>query len=121
MLQVMISVAIVMPEMGFDELPIRPVMRDETVTKKKPKMTIRMAATKFHCIGMPGVTARKIASSSEPTSTTVSGMSRSVRSRPPEPAAAPNSFTLSRNDATIVGSVRARVMSPAASTAPAPV
>ena len=53
MLQVMISVAIVMPEIGFDELPMRPVMRDDTVTKKKPKMTIRIAATKFHCIGMP--------------------------------------------------------------------
>ena len=116
-----ISVAIVMPEIGFDELPMRPVMRDDTVTKKKLKITIRIAATKFHCIGMPGVTARKSAMSSDPTRTTVSGMSRSVRSRPPEPAAAPKSFTLSRNDETMVGSVRASVMSPAASTAPAPV
>src|SRR5689334_15644739 len=32
---VKISVAIVMPEIGFDEVPIRPVIREETVTKKK--------------------------------------------------------------------------------------
>ena len=70
MLQVMMSVAIVMPEIGLDELPMSPVMRDDTVTKKKPKITIRTAATKFHCIGMPGVTARNSASSSDPTSTT---------------------------------------------------
>ena len=36
--------AIVMPEIGFDEVPIRPVMRDETVTKKKPKTMIRSDA-----------------------------------------------------------------------------
>ena len=35
--------AIVMPEIGFDELPISPVMRDDTVTKKKPKSTTRTA------------------------------------------------------------------------------
>ena len=42
--QVRISVAIVMPEIGFDEVPMRPVIRDETVTKKNPKMMVRMAA-----------------------------------------------------------------------------
>ena len=56
-----------MPEIGFDEVPMRPVMRDDTVTKKKPKMTIRIAARKLPCVGMPGATARKIASSSDPT------------------------------------------------------
>ncbi len=35
------SVAIVMPEIGFDDVPMRPTMRDETVTKKKPKTTTR--------------------------------------------------------------------------------
>src|SRR4029453_12558972 len=39
--QVRISVAIVIPEIGFDELPISPVMGDETATKKKPKMPMR--------------------------------------------------------------------------------
>ena len=37
----MIRVAIVIPEMGFDDVPMSPVIRDETVTKKKPKTTIR--------------------------------------------------------------------------------
>ena len=96
-------------------------MRDDTVTKKKPKITIRTAARKFHCIGMPGVIARNTASSSDPTSTTTNGMSRSVRSRPLAPPVAPNSLTLSRKEATIVGSVRASVIRPAARTAPAPV
>ena len=71
------------------------------------------------CVGRPGVTARKIASSSEPPSTIVIGMSRSVRDCAPPPAA-PKPFRPSRADATIVGSVRDSVIRPAASTAPAP-
>ena len=59
--------AIVMPEIGFDELPISPVMRDDTVTKKKPKSTTRTAARTLPCVGAPGLTTRKTASSSEPT------------------------------------------------------
>ena len=39
------SVAIVMPDAGFDELPTSPTMLELTVTKKKLKMTIRMAPT----------------------------------------------------------------------------
>ena len=54
--QVRMSVAIVMPEIGFDDVPMRPVMRDETVTKKKPKMTIRIAARKLPCVGSFGAT-----------------------------------------------------------------
>ena len=30
----MINVAMVMPEIGFEEFPINPVIRDDTVTKK---------------------------------------------------------------------------------------
>ena len=67
--QVTISVAIVIPEIGFDEVPIRPVMRDDTVTKRKPKTMTRIAARKLPCIGIFGATARKIASSSDPPST----------------------------------------------------
>ena len=40
MRQVAISVAIVMPEMGLDDEPMMPTMREATVTKKKPKTTI---------------------------------------------------------------------------------
>src|SRR5215471_15585713 len=71
---VRISVAIVMPEIGFDDDPMSPVMRDETVTKKKPKMTMSTAARKLPCVGIFGATARKIASASEPPSTTIAGM-----------------------------------------------
>ena len=35
MAQVAISVAMVMPLTGFEELPISPLMRDATVTKQK--------------------------------------------------------------------------------------
>ena len=115
----MISVAIVIPEIGFDDDPIRPVMRDDTVAKKKPKMMIRMATRKLPCVGSPGARARKRASSSEPPMTTVIGRSRSVRSWTP-PAPLPMPFSPSRADDTMVGIVRASVISPAASTAPAP-
>src|SRR6266849_2602016 len=106
--------------MGFEEEPISPVMRDDTVTKKNPKITIRTAARKLPCVGILGATARKIARANDPPRTTVAGRSRSVRvlttAEPP-----PKSLTLSRKDDTIVGIVRASVMRPEASTAPAPV
>ena len=111
----------VMPEIGLDEDPMSPVIRDDTVTKKKPKMTIRTAARKFPWVGILGATARKIASSSDPPSTKIIGRSRSVRICAAPLDFALKSFTLSRNDETIVGSVRASVIRPEASTAPAPV
>src|SRR5688572_13557068 len=119
MVQVRINVAIVMPEIGLDDEPIKPVMREETVTKKKPKTTIRTEARTLPCVGIFGATARKMASASDPPSTIDIGKSRSVRIcvAPPEPVL--KSFTLSRNDDTIVGMVRASVIDPEASTAPA--
>src|ERR1043165_9507012 len=41
--QVSSSVATVMPEIGFDEEPTSPVRREETVTNRKPKATMRSA------------------------------------------------------------------------------
>src|SRR5882757_4228704 len=35
--EVAMSVAIVIPETGLDELPINPTIREETVTKRNPK------------------------------------------------------------------------------------
>jgi hypothetical protein len=105
MTHVMISVAIVMPEIGFDDDPIKPVMRDETVAKKKPNRTTRTETRTLPCVGRPGMTARKMASSSEPPSTIDIGMSRSVRDCAP-PAAVPKPFSPSRADPMIVGSVR---------------
>ena len=116
----MISVAIVMPEIGFDDEPIRPVMRDETVAKKKPNSTIRIETRMLPCVGRPGVTARKIASSSDPTEhDRHRNVAFGAQSAPPPPPL-PKPFRPSRADETIVGSVRASVIKPAASTAPAP-
>src|SRR3989449_10914127 len=121
MLHVRISVAIVIPEIGFDDDPIKPVIRDDTVTKKKPNTSSSSDARKLPCVGILGATARKIASASEPPSTTASGRSRSVRNVAACDLPALKSFMLSRNDGTIVGTVRHRLMMPAARTAPAPV
>ena len=68
--QVAISVAIVMPEIGFDEVPMMPTMREDTVTKKNPKTTtsrpIRSEPGNGPC-GKPGRTVMSSASTSEPT------------------------------------------------------
>ena len=47
MAQVAMRVAMAMPEIGFEDVPISPVMRDETVTKRNPKTTTRSAATGY--------------------------------------------------------------------------
>src|SRR5437868_10812787 len=44
MAEVAMSVAMAIPEMGLDDVPINPVMREETVTKRNPKMTTKIAA-----------------------------------------------------------------------------
>ena len=44
--QVAMSVAIVIPEIGLEEDPIKPTMRELTVTKKNPKITT-MSAVKM--------------------------------------------------------------------------
>jgi hypothetical protein len=44
--QVSRRVAIVIPEMGFEDDPNKPTIRDETVTKKKPNKTISKPANK---------------------------------------------------------------------------
>ena len=45
--EVAISVAMVMPLMGLAELPIRPTIRELTVTKRNPKTTISSEAARF--------------------------------------------------------------------------
>src|SRR5688572_27512092 len=75
------SVAIVMPEIGFDDDPIRPTMREETATKKKPK--IRMSTPVRRLAGNPpvgrfgrnAITRTRI---TDPIATQEIGMSRSV-------------------------------------------
>ena len=69
----------VMPEIGLALTPISPVMRDDTVTKKKPNTTMSMAPSRLtpSC----GSTVSRRASATAPTSVTQIGRSRSVRSR----------------------------------------
>ena len=79
--QVSSSVAIVIPEIGFDEEPISPVIRELTVTNRNPKSTIKTAPTTRPTseVGIrlePAITPTK---ASEPNSTTDIGRSRSVR------------------------------------------
>ncbi len=46
MRQTINKVAIVMPEIGFDDEPTSPVSREETVTNKKPKTRIMIGANR---------------------------------------------------------------------------
>ena len=115
-----ISVAIVMPEIGFDDEPMRPVMRDDTVEKKKPKTTISSGrqdvALQRHA-RREGQEQREQQRADEHDAhrNLALGAQRGGRRR-----AAPNPFRPSAAELTIVGIVRASVISPAASTAPAP-
>ena len=81
--QVRISVAIVIPEIGFEDDPIRPTMRDDTVTKKKPNTITRSDARTLPCVGMRGATARKSASRRcPPGRRSAAGRARSSRATP---------------------------------------
>src|SRR5258706_14524762 len=75
--QVRISVAIVIPEIGLDDVPMRPVMREDTVGKKNPKTRISTAATALPDVGRLGITVRNTASRRGPPRTTGSGRWRS--------------------------------------------
>ena len=80
-------VAIVIPEIGFDEEPMRPTMRDDTATKKKPNTTMRRLSSSAHGnpTGIFCTSGIKTAMATEPKATQVIGMSRSVRRMPPLP------------------------------------
>ena len=87
------SVTSVMPEVGFEETPIRPTMRDDTTTKASaedghararprgagPRSCSRRAG--------PGTANRVSTTATGATSTTQPGMSRSVRGTAPPSAA----------------------------------
>src|SRR2546430_6082478 len=79
MRQVPSNAAIVMPEIGFAEEPIWPQMREDTVAKKKPKITIRTAPSRLtpSC----GNRVRTMASATEPPTVSEMGRSSSVRGR----------------------------------------
>ena len=119
MVVVPMSAAMVMPEIGLALVPISPVIRDDTVTKKNPKTTISRAPSRFTPIC--GSTVSSSASPSEPTIVTQIGRSRSVRSRVVAVPTLPlRSWKPERKALTIVGSARSSAMMPAEATAPAP-
>ena len=74
-----INAAMVMPEIGLALTPITPVIREETTTKKKPKMMIRTAPSRLTptCGTSVSTSTRAI----EPTMVTQIGRSMSVLSR----------------------------------------
>ena len=117
-------VAIVMPEIGFDEVPMMPTMRDETVTKKKPKTTTRRPISERAGEGPCGKLRQNRdedreddrADDDDADAQIVARCASSLARR----AARAERFTDSRNAETIVGSVLMSVMTPAQATAPAP-
>ena len=82
-----------MPEIGLEEDPISPVIRDDTVTKRNENSTIRTAPKGFmwswgtqgsrSCKGE--VAQMATTNPIEPTPTIQSGKSRSVRRTAPDP------------------------------------
>jgi hypothetical protein len=79
---VAISVAMVMPEMGLEEEPIRPTMREETVTKMKPKTMTRTATSSRLRKELPGMKGRATSTNTRarlPAMTVTKERSRSVR------------------------------------------
>src|SRR5437868_1314119 len=113
------SVATVMPEIGFDDDPTSPVSRELTVTKRNP--STRMSTAPSMLILNEGTSAQTITRPSEPTATTQSGMSRSVRLGPIEAAAPLSDFIPRIAPPTMVGKDLKREMIPPAATAPAPI
>ena len=111
--QVRISVAIVMPEIGFDEVPIRPVMRDDTVDEEEAEDDDQ-DRRRGSCPASASSARRRGRSRAAASrrARTIIGMSRSVRSCAARRRRAPKSFRPSRADETIVGSVRPSVMRP---------
>ena len=115
--------AMVIPETGFELVPISPTMREATVTKKNPKTTIRMPSSKRppKFPGKKGNSAMMKTSARLPRTVTPSGRSRSVRAVLAAPAPPRSEARLPLKLATIVGSVLSNVMNPPAATAPAPI
>ena len=120
MREVAMSVAIVIPDTGLEEEPIKPTMREATVTKKNPNTMTNRAESRF--IGILGRKAISTIRAALPTSTHTSGRSFSVRlcSTTCPLRLLRKSARESRNALTMVGSVLMSVMTPPKVTAPAP-
>ena len=125
--QVPIRVAIVIPLIGLLDEPINPTMRDDTVTKKAPKMIIskpnnNLLPTELPGIKLPGSSAIIRISTRLPTPTSLMDRSRSVRGISSFATLFPfKEPILPLNEEMIVGIVLINVMNPPAATAPAPI
>ncbi len=119
----MSKVATVMPEIGFDEEPISPVMRDETVTKKNPNSKIKTAVAKL--ISSTGASQIAAIKARQPPKTSAIGRSRCVRLTATvvtgvEPREARSVDSPPVKAPIIVGTERPNAMKPDVATAPAP-
>src|SRR5258708_29681133 len=81
MRQVNSKVATVIPEIGFDDEPISPVSRDDTVTNRNPNARIKSAPSRF--IFNDGEAQIAAISPRHPSATNVIGRSLSVRGTAP--------------------------------------
>ena len=110
----------VIPEIGFEDVPISPVIRDDTVAKKKPKIRMRMAATRV-AVGWQARRHRQKHGEQHDPPMTHRHRNVALGSQPRgPPLPAERSRRLSRAEEMMVGIVRPSVIRPDASTAPAP-
>ena len=110
------SVAIAIPDTGLLLLPTSPTILEETVAKKKPKTTIMSAPSRF--TGIIGSSHIKTAIAPVPRST--KAMGRSISSLEVPLALKLKPFTALWKVLTINGKDFIRLITPPASTAPAP-
>src|SRR6185295_1600820 len=97
-------VAMVIPEIGLDELPISPVRRELTVTKRNPKTMINRPPRMFSFSDGASQQARMITAAPAPTSQ--SGRSLSVRAGPAPPPTPLRLFSPRAAPATMPGAAR---------------
>ena len=116
--QVNSKVATAMPEIGFDEEPISPVRRDDTVANRKPKTRISSAPRKFMCSGVANVITAMM--DRQPMMTHFRGISWSVRKVELFLTPLPMPFRPADRLRQIMGMARTSEIRPPAATAPAP-
>src|SRR3954468_15191829 len=122
------SVTSVIAEVGFEETPISPTMRDDTTTKQTPKIATPSAATRRGPKAMlpaskPGTPTSVMTTPSGTTTTIHDGTSRSVRAFSASLISTPlrrSPRITAANELAIVGSALTTATIPAAATAPAP-
>jgi hypothetical protein len=115
-----------MAEVGFDETPMRPTIREATTTNARPKTATPSAERNRGPVAMsparrPGTAKSTITTNTGVPRTIHAGRSRSVRGASvPLTPVAPTSRRTAAIDAYMVGIERTTVRIPAAATAPAP-